>query len=341
MKIAVDAHGGDFGIAPNIEGSLLAAPKLGHEILLVGRESEIKSALRKYGAENPPHIRIIHAPDIAEMDAEPVQECKKKPLSSIMVCADMVAQGQADAVVSAGNSGATLVASFLNMKRLKGVSRPAIAAPFPTLRGISVLIDGGANTDCKPLNLVQFAMMGTVYAKHVFKIPNPTVGILSVGEEETKGNALVLETIPLLKKSNLNFCGTLEGRDIAFGTADVLVCDGFVGNLCLKAGEGTAKAVFQMLKSEILKSWRYKLGAALLKPALMKIKRRTSDEEYGGAPLLGVNGSVIIAHGRTSATAIFNSIRVAGELVSSGVNKELTRALDEMKGFEDKEDSTD
>lgn len=329
MNIAIDAHGGDFGVVPNVEGALLAVKQLDCMVTIVGREEEIRKAL---GEEvNNPKIKITHAPDIIEMEAEPVQECRNKPDSSMMRGAELVAKGEANAFVSAGNSGAVMVASFMKIGRLPGVSRPAIAVAFPTLKGASVLIDGGANMDCKPIHLAQFALMGTVYAQRILNIATPSVGLLSVGEEETKGNALVHETIPILKNSGLNYYGTVEGGDLPRGTVDVVVCDGYVGNICLKLSEGLAKVLIQMIKDEVAKSLFYKLGALLMKGAFKKLKMRTSPDEYGGAPLLGVDGTVLICHGKSNSKAIFNAVRVAAGLAKANANEKIREGLEEMK----------
>ncbi|MFH1619078.1 MAG: phosphate acyltransferase PlsX [bacterium] len=331
MKIALDVHGGDLGMLPNLEGALRAVRELDCGVILVGRDPEIREALRRLGAQHSEKLSIVHAPQIVDMSAEPVQECRAKPDSSMVICAELVADKKADALVSAGNSGAVMVASLLKMKRLPGVMRPAIAVPLPTVKGTMVLMDGGANMDCKPWHLAQFAAMGSIYARHVFGIADPSVGILSVGEEECKGNVLVKETIPILKKAGLNFLGPVEGMDIPAGTADVIVCDGFVGNICLKLSEGLAKTIFDMLRQEVASGILCRLGALLMKSAFRNLKKRMSPDEYGGAPLLGVNGIAVICHGRSSSTAIFNGIRVASELVRAGTNEKIRSFMENMK----------
>ncbi|MBI5743340.1 MAG: phosphate acyltransferase PlsX [Elusimicrobia bacterium] len=331
MRIALDAHGGDFGLKPNIEGALLAAKKLGHEVILVGRDPEIREELRRLGEDAPARISIVHAPQLVEMSAEPVEECRSKPDSSLMVAAGLVHEGKADAFVSAGNSGAIMVASLLKIKRIPGVIRPAIAAPLPTYKGTSLLLDAGANMDSKPWHLAQFAVMGSVYISSLFATENPTVGLLSIGEEETKGNALVQETIPLIKNMGVNFIGPVEGRDIPEGLADVVVTDGFTGNVALKLYEGTAKVVFKMLKEQIMRKFTYKIGALLMRKLFRDMKLKMSVDVYGGAPLLGVNGVVIVCHGRVTANAIFNALRVSGELAAAGMVEHIRKRMEQVK----------
>lgn len=331
MRIALDAHGGDFGLKPNIEGALLAARKLGHEVILVGRDPEIREELRRHGAQDPERISIVHAPQIVEMAAEPVEECRSKPDSSLMVGAALVHEGKADAFVSAGNSGAIMVAALLNLKRIPGVIRPAIAAPLPTQKGTTVLLDAGANMDCKPWHLAQFAVMGSIYMKSLLGIENPSVGLLSIGEEETKGNSLVQETLPLIKNVGVNFYGPVEGRDVPEGLTDVVVADGFTGNVVLKLYEGTAKTVFKMLKDRIMGGFTYKIGAMLMRRVFTEMKTKMSVDVYGGAPLLGVNGVVIVCHGKVTANAVYNAVRVSAELASSGMVTHIKKQMEHVK----------
>ena len=331
MRIAIDAHGGDFGLRPNVEGALLAAKKLGHEVILVGRDPEIREELRRQGAEDPAGIKIVHAPQLVDMAGEPVQECRSKPDSSLMVGAGLVHEGKADAFISAGNSGAIMVAALLKLKRIPGVIRPAIAAPLPTLRGTTLLLDAGVNMDCKPWHLAQFAVMGSIYMKSLFNIENPTVGLLSIGEEETKGNALVQETLPLIKSVGVNFHGPVEGRDIPEGLTDVVVADGFAGNVSLKLYEGSAKVIFKMLKEQIMRKFTYKIGALLMRKLFTEMKAKMSVDVYGGAPLLGVNGVVLVCHGRITPTAVLNAVRVGGELASAGMVPNIRKRMEQVK----------
>ena len=316
MKIALDALGGDYGARPNVLGALEAAKKLHLDIILVGDEVVLRRELADLGyAKEPTHISIVHAPDTIDMAAEPAKECRNKKDASIIVCANLVHRKEADAFVSAGHSGATMVAALFGLGRIKGVQRPAIATPMPTYKGVSLLLDGGANADCKPIHLLQFAVMGSAYMQKVFDIPAPSVGILSIGEEETKGNMLVKHTVPHMREIGVNFRGTVEGRDVNTGETDVIVCDGFVGNIVLKTAEGLAKAMIRMIKREVKKRPLAMLGALLSLGAFKAVKNHTNPDSYGGAPLVGVNGVAIIAHGKSNDFAIFNAIKTAARLV--------------------------
>ncbi len=328
MKIAVDALGGDFGYAPNVEGAIRASIELGYEIILVGDEQKLEQEVRKHKRRGK--ISIVHAPNVIDMSADPAKECKSKPDSSIMVSAQLVKSKQADGFISAGNSGATMVASLLNIGRIKGISRPAIAVPLPTANGFSLLLDAGANTDCKAEHLAQFALMGSVYSSIVFGKENPTIGLLSVGEEESKGNVLVKETIPYMKKADFNYLGTVEGRDIPYGKTDVIVSDGFVGNVVLKLAEGMGKVLIDMIKQEIVKNPVSKIGGLLAKDAFKKVKAKTDPDIAGGALLLGIDGTVIIAHGKSNEKAIFNAIKQAGTLAENNANEKIKNAIDKL-----------
>ena len=320
MRIALDAHGGDFGLKPNLEGALAAAKKLEHEIILVGRDPEIREELRRLGASLPSEkIRIVHSSQVVDMAAEPVEECRSKPDSSLMVGAELVRDGKADAFISAGNSGAVMVASILKLKRIPGIIRPAIASPYPTVNGLALLLDAGANMDCKPWHLVQFAVMGSIFMRLRFGLENPSVGLLSIGEEETKGNALVIDAIPLLKDAGINFKGPVEGGDLSAGTTDVVVTDGFTGNVVLKLSEGLAHSIFRIIKEQIKRKFTYRIGALLMKKIFTNLRKKTNPEEYGGAPLLGVNGVVLICHGKSTSKAILKAIEAAGDLAASGL----------------------
>jgi len=332
MRIALDVHGGDFGVRPNIEGALAAAAGLRHEVILVGREAEIREDLRARGISGlPAGISIVNAEQTVAMDGEPVEECRKKPDSSLMVAAGLAGSGKADVFISAGNSGAVMVAALFKMKRIPGVIRPAIAALLPNKGRGTLLIDAGSNMDCRPWHLAQFAVMGSVYMEMLLKIKKPRVGIFSIGEEECKGNALVQKTVPLIKKVGVNFVGPMEGRDLPEDRADVIVADGFVGNVALKLYEGTAKMVFGILKENIMSRFTYKMGALLMKPLFATLKSKMNADTYGGAPLLGINGVALVCHGRSNATAIYNAIRVGGELASMGLASEIGRRMEEVK----------
>lgn len=327
MKIALDAVGGDHGLTPNIDGAVQAVNAFGVELVLVGPETQIRAELSKRGiAESDKRYQVVDAPDLIDMAEEPAAACRAKPRASVMVCAELVKDGKAAGFVSAGHSGATMVAALWHLKRIPGVLRPAIAVPIPTAKGVTVLLDAGANVDCKPWHLVQFATMGTLLATKLYGIANPSVGVLTIGEEEGKGNELVKEAFPHLKSSGLNFFGAVEGRDVPAGKTDVVVCDGFVGNVLIKAMEGTAKAVVEMLKAEITAKWKYKLPALALRGPFARMKKKMSPDEYGGAPLVGVNGVAIVSHGSSNARAIAHALKAAAKTAESGLIAALRQA---------------
>lgn len=331
-RIALDALGGDFGATPNVLGALKAAKHLDVEIILVGDETVLHRELSALGySALPKRLSIVHAPDVIDMGADPSREVRAKKTASIVVCAELVHKGQADAFVSAGHSGAAMVAALFGMGRIKGVIRPAIATPMPTYRGVSLLLDGGANADCKPIHLLQFAVMGSTYMQKVFDTENPSVRILSIGEEETKGNMLVKHTVPHMREVGVNFQGTLEGRDVNTGETDVIVCDGFVGNIVLKMAEGLAKTMINMIKREVKKRPLAVLGALLSKGAFKAVKKHTNPDNYGGAPLVGVNGVAIISHGKSNEVAIFNALKTADKLVKKDFIGDVSRKMAELK----------
>lgn len=326
MRIAVDAMGGDFAPASIVEGAVQAAQGLGHEIILVGDPAAVERELKRL--PNPgTRVRIEPSEGVVEMHESPAQACRQKPKSSIMTSAHLVALGQADAMVSAGNSGATMAAALWHMRRLPGVSRPAITSVMPTLKGFCVVTDVGANVDCKPKHLLQFAIMGSQFAKHIFNRPNPKVGLLSIGEEPTKGNELTLAASELFNQHIPNFIGNVEGRDISKGMADVVVCDGFVGNVVLKFAEGLAEAMVSLIREGVQRHPVAKIGGLFLRGVLKEVHKKIDYSEYGGAPLLGVNGICIVCHGKSSPKAIFNAIRVAGDLVEKGTNQQIREEL--------------
>ncbi len=326
LKIALDCMGGDYAPLEIVRGGVLAAREFGYKVYLVGDKEEIEAILRKSGELTNPNVEIVHAPDRVEMNEPPSNVLRKKS-SSLYVAGMLVRKGEADGLVSAGNTGAVLAVGKFIVGAEEEVERPAIGVALPNPKGKTVLIDVGANVDSKPRHLVQFAIMGHTYAESILGIKNPRVGILSIGEEEGKGNELVKETYPLLKQTKLNFLGNAEGRDIYAGTFDVIVCDGFVGNVILKASESLGLAVVQMIKEEIKKSWLAKLGAVLLMPALNNFKKKADFTEYGGIPLLGAKKPVIITHGRANAKAIKNAIKVAGEFLNTNFNDILVKNL--------------
>ena len=333
MKIALDAAGGDAGLGPNLDGAVRAVRELGVELLVAGPERALRDGLAARGmTPGDSRVEILPAESAIGMDEEPVAACREKPDASIQRAAEAVASGRASALVSAGPTGATMVAALWHLKRLPGVLRPAVAAPFPTARGTTVLLDAGANADCKPWHLLQFAMMGTIYARLALGVAEPSVGLLSNGEEESKGSELVKEALPLLKHSGLAFKGPVEGRDLPAGTVDVIVCDGFVGNAMMKACEALAGSIFDQLDSAAAASPVRRLGARLMEGALRDLKARLSWDAYGGAPLLGVDGAAVVCHGRSNGTAVFSAVRAAKALAESKVNEEIKSSLEKMKG---------
>lgn len=316
MKIAIDTMGGDHGLTPIVEGAIQAIKELDIELVLVGQEDQIRTELDRVKWTDS-RLTIQHASQTVDMHESPAQVARKKRDSSIWVATKLVKTGQADAVVSAGNTGATMVSAFFLLGVIKGVERPAICATLPTLQGTAVMLDVGATVDCTAQQLYQFGIMGNEYGKHLLGKSSPRVGLLSIGEEETKGNDMTKEAFRLLRESPLNFIGNLEGRDVYNGNADVIVCDGFLGNVSLKISEGLADAMKKMLMREIMASWLGRVSFLFLTGPLMRLKRRTDYAEFGGAPLLGVNGISMICHGRSSAKAIKNAI-VRAEALAKG-----------------------
>lgn len=319
-RIAVDAMGGDFAPAEIVAGAIRAREELGVDVLLVGDVDKIKASV-----SNPEHlsgIEIIAAEDNVEMHEEPLSAIRRKPQASINVAMEVVKHGRADAVVSAGHSGAAMAAALLRLGRLKGIDRPAIGAVFPTVMADkSVLIlDVGANVDCRPKFLEQFAIMGTIYSRYVLGVENPQVGLLNIGEEPSKGNDLAVQVHQILTDNPaVPFAGNAEGRDVLSGQFDVIVCDGFVGNVLLKFAEAVGEAVLNILREELPQGVRGKLGASILKPNLRRIKQRVDHAEHGGGLLLGVAGIVVISHGSSQAPSVFNAIRLAKEAVDNRV----------------------
>jgi glycerol-3-phosphate acyltransferase PlsX len=328
MKIAVDAMGGDYAPAAVVEGSVQASDELDIPIILVGDREKVEAELKRLGVGGNAKITVRHASEVVAMDESPAKAIRRKKDSSLRVCFDIVKKGEASAVVSAGNSGAAMAAGMFLFKKLDGVDRPAIAVTLPTKKDPAVLLDVGGNVDCRPLHLVQFALMGEVYARCMLGKDRPRVGLLSNGEEEGKGNELTRETNALLKKTSINYIGYVEGRDIYRGDVDVVVADGFVGNIVLKLSEGLVEAVTSMLKEEIMASILSKIGYFLAKNAFKKLKKKVDYAEYGGAPLLGVDGVCMISHGRSNATAIKNAVIRAHEFSRNNVN---TRLSEEME----------
>ncbi|GJL53730.1 MAG: phosphate acyltransferase [Nitrospirales bacterium] len=322
MKIALDAMGGDFGLPPLVDGAIQAAKELGDEIVLVGDQEKIQAHLDTVKGKKT-SLDICHASQVVGMQELPASIARKKRNSSIWVATNLVKTGDVQAVVSAGNTGATMVSAFFLLGSIEGVERPAIAASLPTRQGNAVMLDVGATVDCTAKQLYQFGIMGNEYGKHVLDVEKPRVGILSIGEEDTKGNDVTKEAFRLLKSSPINFIGNIEGRDVYSGNADVIVCDGFLGNVALKISEGLADAIKKMLMKEIAQSRLGRLSYLFIAGPLLRLRRRTDYAEFGGAPLLGVNGISMICHGRSSAKAIKNAICRAHKLAEGGFVEQL------------------
>ena len=327
MKIAVDAFGGDNAPGEIVKGAVMAVNKFGCDVVLVGDEKTINELLKN---ENYPKekISVKHASEVVENDDKATLSIRKKKDSSMVVALTLVKDGEADAVVSAGNTGAYLTGAFTILGRIKGIKRPALAPCMPNKNGMSVIIDSGANVDCKPEYLVQFAHMGSIYSQNVFGVKNPKVSLVNIGVEEGKGNSLVKETYALLKdEKDINFVGNLEAREIPSSSVDVIVCDGFSGNIVIKLIEGVAITLFDMLKDVFYKSIITKIAALILKPGLKNVKKSMDASEYGGAPLLGVNGPVIKAHGNSNAKSIHNAIKYAMLFAETNVNDKIKEYL--------------
>jgi len=333
IVVAVDAMGGDNAPAVEVEGAVAAVRRWGYPVILVGNSDRLRQELSKYRADDLP-ITIHHAGEVVGMHDSASDAVRKKKDSSIRVAFELVKSGAAHAVVSAGNSGATMAAGMFVLKRIKGIDRPAIATIMPNIVDQSLVLDVGGNVDCKPFHLAQFALMGEVYARRVLKKDRPRVGLLSNGEEETKGNELTRDAHALLKDAPFNYVGYVEGRDIFNGATDVVVCDGFVGNVVLKVAEGLADGIANMLRREISSRFFAKLGYFLCKPAFAAFKKRLDYAEYGGAPLLGIAGTGIICHGGSNPRAIMNAIRHAREYALGQVNEQMDIQLRMDRGEE-------
>ena len=327
MKIAVDAMGGDDAPRAIVAGAYAAAVEDGAEVVLVGQEDVVRAEVARLGDPGP-GLTIVHADEVVGMDEPATAPLRKKRRSSIAVACRLVAEGQAQAVFSAGNTGAVMAAAVKHLGRIPGVDRPALAAVLPNRTGRTVLLDVGANVVTKPHHLRQFAVMGHLYAQQVLGTPSPRVGLLSVGEEEGKGTELTRAVFRVLKGTGLNFIGNVEGRDVFAGTADVVVCDGFVGNVVLKASESLAQMVGGMLAEQLRASLRTRIGALLVMPGLRELRRRTDPNQYGAAPLLGVQGGCFIGHGRSTPLAVRNGIRRAVEFCSHSVHEKIREQME-------------
>jgi len=325
MNVAVDAMGGDHAPEMVVQGAVEAVSELGIDITLVGHEKILTRALNTRPAHG--HISFHHCEDVVEMDESPLKALRRKKDTSIKVAFNLVKGGRADAVISAGNSGATLAAGVLALGRMKGVERPAIAAIVPTERGRVVLIDVGANVDCRPAQLLQFGVMAQAFACSCLGMKDPKVGLLNIGEEESKGNEQVRLAHELFDKSELNFVGNVEGRDIPMGNVDIVVCDGFVGNVVLKVIEGNVEAMGRVIERDLMRSFLGRAALALGRKSIDGFKRKLDYEEHGGAPLLGINGVGVICHGGSSAKAIKNAISMAAQYVNSMVLQKMSLQL--------------
>jgi len=319
MRIALDAFGSDNAPSPEVEGAILAIKEdICEQIVLVGNKTRIKELLDKY-YYNKNRILIEHASEVINMNDNPASSIKKKKDSSLIKALQLYKEGKADGVVSAGNTGAVMTASLLTYGRIKKILRPALAIPFPTLSNPEIILDVGANVDCTPDHLIQFALLGSLYSKYFFNTPKPKVALLNIGEESIKGNELVRKVYSELTKHNdIHFIGNIEGKDLLKGIADVVVCDGFVGNVMLKTVEGVALAIFDMMKEQIRKDWVAKIGALLSFPVYKYLKKKLDHTEYGGALLIGLNGITVISHGRANSVAIKNALKVAVKIAKSG-----------------------
>lgn len=341
MRIAVDAFGGDKAPHEIVKGCVAAIQEIDDDIILVGREQEIADVLQSEAVPEG-RITICNASEVIETGDHPVEAVRHKKDSSLVVSLRLVKEGKADAVVSAGNTGAYLAGAFRILGRMKGIKRPALTTVMPTVgKNPGVLLDVGANADCRPQHLVQFAQMGSIYASSVLNIENPRVALLNIGAEEAKGNALTKEAHQLLKQVNLNFTGNIEPRYVLSGSADVVVCDGFTGNVVIKLIEGTASTLFSMLKQVFFKSFATKLAAGILKPGLKSIKNQMDYSAYGGAPFLGIDGVVFKAHGSSDRVAIANCIKAASRYLSAGVNDKIKAAIEAAAENEAAEETTE
>ena len=334
MRIALDAMGGDFAPKNTVEGAVLALKEYSSidKLFLVGDTVAVAGELKRLNFTDP-RVEIFHASEVVDMKESAAKAVRHKKDASISRAVDLVKNGSADAVVSAGHTGAAVAASVLKLRTLKGIERPAVACVLPAEDKRFVLIDAGANPDSTPTNLLQFAIMGSVYCRHVLGHKDPSVGLMSIGEEDTKGNDITKEAFKLLKASGLQFDGNIEGHDLFSGVSEVVVCDGFTGNVVLKTSEAIAHAIFSWLKNELFMNPVRKFGAKLAEGAFRSIRKKTNYEEYGGMPLLGVNGVCIIAHGGSSPLAIKNALRAAAESVAHEINPHI---LQEVQAYHEK-----
>ncbi len=331
MRIALDAMGSDHAPAVEIEGAMQAASHTTADILLVGRREALESEFARWGGTHP-GLSLVEAAQVVGMGEEPVAAVRSKPDSSLMVGVDLVSQGEAQAFVSMGNTGAIMAGALFRLGRLPGVIRPALSIVYPGLEGPSVVLDVGANADCRPEHLLQFGLMGAIYAERVLGVANPRVALLSNGEEPSKGSSLVREAHELLARSSLNFIGNTEGVELPRTSADVVVCDGFSGNIVLKLSEGVATSIVELFREEVKRSLLTMLGALLIRPAIRRAVAKMDYAEYGGAMLLGVKGIVIIGHGRSNARAVRSALLYAERAVQGRILEAIQKGLVELTG---------
>jgi len=333
MRIVLDAMGSDNCPSPEIEASIEAVRLFSEEIILTGPDELLQKEFDSIKAADHPQIRIIHAPDTITMKDKGLQlalKAKRKgSRSSMAVGIDLLQTGEADAFITAGNTGGALATAYYRLGVIPGVERPALTGIFPVKGGSCVVLDIGANPECQPENILQFAIMGSIFAHKIREIPKPRIGLLSNGEEAGKGNQLIKDAFPLLEKSGLNFIGNVEGKELFGGEADVVVTDGFTGNILLKSSEAVAKLITDIMRQELTSSLRNKMGALLAKPAFSNIKRMMDPAEIGAAPLLGINGLVFIGHGRSDAHALVSAIRTARQAVEAGLLPAINQAIQE------------
>jgi glycerol-3-phosphate acyltransferase PlsX len=336
MPIAVDAMGGDHAPQSAVEGAVRAAADDGAAILLVGDRQRVEAELARHAeaASLADRITVVHADEVVGMDEPAITPIRKKRRSSIRICAELVKEGRAQAMVTAGNTGAAMIVAKMVIGTVPGVDRPALAAVFPSRKGYTVVLDVGANVDSKPEHLREFAVMGHFYAQEVMHTPSPRIGLLSIGEEEGKGTDLTREVFKALKTTGLNFVGNVEGRDVFNGSVDVIVCDGFVGNVLLKSAESLAELMSGMLREELSRSLRTKVGYLLSRPAFDRFRQRVDYTEYGAAPLLGIGGGCFIGHGRSNARAVCSAIRRAVEFSNAQLDRKIGDKLAELHSHE-------
>jgi len=331
MKIALDAMGGDYAPSEIVKGAIEALPEIKSTIVLVGNKTLIAKELNKYKFDNH-RIEIVHAEQVIEMHEHPAFAVKEKEDSSIVKSIKLIKEEKVDGVVSAGNTGAVMSSALLYLGRLKGIKRPAITTVLPTINNTpTIMLDIGANVDCKREYLVQFALMGKIYMESIFGIENPKIALLNIGEEEGKGNQLVQETYSLLKNNPyFNFYGNVEGKDLFKGIVNIIICDGFVGNIAIKTAEGVAETLFELISKELKSSWWSIILALLLKPKFRNVKKSMDYSEFGGAPLLGINGNVIISHGRSKSKAIKNALKLAERVINLKINDKIMEGLEKL-----------